>query len=159
MTCDSSEHSDTSVNRVTAESTCATSFKPCVLHTQIDLSLLQCCCCWTLSYVWTCFLHSFCDFSQVADEVWSVGFSIPIQVLIFCYKYFASFSFPFNFTKFHCCFLLTQMTENEWAMCFLLMIVAQLTEISSCADRLSSIHRMLSCKLQQCHKLENATVS
>ena len=30
MTCDSSEHSDTSVNRVTAESTCATTFKPCV---------------------------------------------------------------------------------------------------------------------------------
>ena len=30
MSCDSSEHSDTSVNLVTAESTCATRFKPCV---------------------------------------------------------------------------------------------------------------------------------
>ena len=30
MSCDSSEHSDTSVNLVTAESTCATRFKPSV---------------------------------------------------------------------------------------------------------------------------------
>ena len=40
MSCDSSELSDTSVNRVTAESTCATSFKPscCTLNAPFGMA-------------------------------------------------------------------------------------------------------------------------
>ena len=64
------------------------------------------------------------------DEVWRVWFIIPIQVPIFGDKDFAYFLFPSNFTKFHFCFLLTQMTENERTMCFFCCLLFSLQRLA-----------------------------
>ena len=55
----------------------------------------------TLTHIWRCVLHDFCDKSKIAHKVCCIWLAVSVHMMIFYSQDITSPSFTFHFMKFH----------------------------------------------------------